>query len=86
MGISVLASVSFDPARDRGLVAIDAGHPFESNVMSMLVRKRGYLGRFTREFVSMLAPHVSPAVIRDAVEGVELDGARLVREAPPLTV
>ncbi|MGZ9080186.1 MAG: LysR substrate-binding domain-containing protein, partial [Burkholderiales bacterium] len=72
MGIAVLASVSFDPARDRGLVAIDAGHLFESNVMSMLVRKRGYLGRFAREFVSMLAPHVSPAVIRDAVEGVEL--------------
>lgn len=82
MGIAVLARIAFDPARDRALVAIDADHLFEPSVMNVVVRRHAYLGRYAREFVSLLAPHVSPGLVREAIESGELDRTRLAGEAP----
>lgn len=56
LGISVLPSVAFDPARDRGLKAIDVGHLFESNVACLILRRNHYLLRYVADFASLLAP------------------------------
>ena len=82
MGIAVLAAIAVDPARDRGLVAMDAGHLFKPSVLNLVVRRHAYLSRQALEFIRLFAPHIGAALIRKAVEGGELDRAQLVREAP----
>lgn len=82
MGIAVLARIAFDPARDRNLVALDAGHLFRPSILNLVFRKHGYLSRHAHEFVSLFAPHVGPDLIRRGINGAELDRARLSHEAP----
>jgi len=82
MGIAVLAAIAVDPARDRGLVAMDAGHLFKPSVLNLVVRRHAYLSRQALEFIRLFAPHIGAALIRKAVEGGELDRPQLVREAP----
>jgi len=82
MGIAVLARVAFNPARDRGLVAINADHLFQPSIVNLVIRKYSYLSRHAHEFVSLFAPHVGADLIRRSMEGAELDRTRLIREAP----
>ena len=82
MGIAVLAAIAVDPARDRGLVALDAGYLFKPSVLNLVVRRHAYLSRQALEFVRLFAPHVGAALIGRAVEGGDFDRARLAREAP----
>jgi len=82
MGIAVLARIAFNPARDRGLVAINADHLFQPSIVNLVLRKHGYLSRHANEFVSLFAPHVNTDLIRRAMNGAVLDRAHLIREAP----
>lgn len=82
MGIAVLATIAFDPAYDRALVALDAGHLFRPNILNLVFRKHGYLSRHVFVFVSMFAPHIDQELIRRGMEGAEFDRARLIRLAP----
>lgn len=85
MGIAVLATIAFDPAQDRALVALDASHLFPPSILNLVFRKHGYLGRHVSVFVSMFAPHVEQEWIRRGMEGAEFDRARLIRLAPVAT-
>jgi LysR family cys regulon transcriptional activator len=82
MGIAILAAIAFDPARDRGLASIDAGHLFAPSVLNLVMRRHAYLGRHVLTFIGRFAPHVGAALIRHAIDGGDIDRARLAREAP----
>ena len=82
MGIAVLAGIAFDPARDRGLVALDADHLFGASILNLVLRRHAHVGRHALAFVRLLAPHLGPALLRRAAEGGDIDRARLAREAP----
>lgn len=56
-----------------------AGHP---GVLNLVLRKHGYLSGYARDFVSTFAPHVSPELIARAMEGADIDKARLAQRAP----
>ena len=82
MGIAVLAGIAFDPARDRGLVALDADHLFGASILNLVLRRHAHLSHHAHEFVKLFAPHIGAELLRRAAEGGEFDRARLAREAP----
>ncbi len=85
MGIAVLARIAVDPARDRGLVAMDAGHLFKPSVLNLVVQRHAYLSRQALAFVALVAPHIDTTLIRQCIEGGDIDRAKLAREAPLAT-
>jgi LysR family cys regulon transcriptional activator len=82
MGIAVLAAVAFDPAADRGLVAIDASHLFRPGVLNLVFRKHGYLTRALESFVALFAPHVGRDLVLKAMEGADIQRDRLSQRVP----
>jgi LysR family cys regulon transcriptional activator len=69
MGIAILASVSFEAKRDKGLRQIDARHLFAPSRLNVVVRPNGYLRGFMLAFIRTFAPGLSLADIRRAVAG-----------------
>lgn len=82
MGVSVLAAVAFEPAVDRGLVAIDARHLFRPGIVNIVFRKHGYLPRPLEAFLSLFAPHIGQDLILRAMDGADVDEARLSQCVP----
>ncbi len=68
LGIAVLTSVTFDAARDTGLVALPAGHLFESSTTSIKLRANTYLRPYLLDFVHRFSPRLRPEVVRDLVQ------------------
>ena len=64
LGIGILASIAFDPARDKHLRAIDTAHLFPEKTTYLAVRKGAYLRGFALDFIELFAPTLK----RDAVQ------------------
>ncbi len=56
MGVGVVASIAFDPDRDRNLRAIDAGHLFAINMTRLAFRRGAYLRGYAYGFMETFAP------------------------------
>lgn len=69
LGLGIIAQLAFDPLRDTGLVAMPAGHLFESNTTRLALRRGSYLRRFDYDFIELFAPHLSRRVIEMTLEG-----------------
>jgi LysR family cys regulon transcriptional activator len=82
MGVAVLARAAFDPENDRGLVAMDAGHLFQPGILSLVFRRHGYLTRALESFLALFAPHIDRDLITRAMEGADIERARLAQKAP----
>ncbi|MBM3116777.1 HTH-type transcriptional regulator CysB [Jeongeupia naejangsanensis] len=65
LGVGIIAAMAFEPERDLGLVAIDAGHLFEPSTTRIGVRRDAYLRGYAFDFISLFAPQLS----RDVVQG-----------------
>jgi len=59
-----VASMSFDPARDDGLVARDASHLFDWSVTRIGFSRGTFLRRYMYDFIELFAPHLD----RDRVD------------------
>jgi LysR family cys regulon transcriptional activator len=66
LGIGIVAHMAYDSDIDTDLVAIEAGHLFDSSVTSIGFRKGTYLRGYMYDFITTFAPHLS----RDVVEKV----------------
>jgi hypothetical protein len=66
---AVLATITVDEKRDRALRCIDAHHLFASSLLSLAVRRNGYLRRYLLVLISMLAPHLGMRDIERALAG-----------------
>jgi LysR family cys regulon transcriptional activator len=64
LGVGILASIAFDPARDRGLRQLPSSHLFEANISRIAVRRGSYLRGFTCRFIELCVPSLSEAEIR----------------------
>lgn len=82
MGVTVLATLAFDPVADHGLVAIDAGHLFQQSVVSVVFRRHSLMTRSVESFIAAFAPHFSSDLVQRAIRGGELDRARLIQRLP----
>lgn len=73
LGIGILAGMAYEPERDTALTAIDAGHLFEPSTTHIGMRKDAYLRGYAYDFIALFAPHLTRAVVQDALlcEGVD---------------
>ena len=67
LGIGIVAHMSYDPVLDHDLVAIEAGHLFESSVTSIGFRKGTYLRGYMYDFIHTFAPHLTRNVVDEAM-------------------
>jgi len=68
IGVGVVASVAIDDARDRHLVAIDAGHLFALNTTRVAVKRGAYLRSYVLDFIQTFAPTLTPEVVLAAMD------------------
>jgi LysR family cys regulon transcriptional activator len=67
LGVGIIASMAFEPARDIGLRSIDASHLFEPSTTKIGLRKDAYLRGFAYTFIELFAPHLSRAVVDNSL-------------------
>ncbi|MCM2973368.1 LysR substrate-binding domain-containing protein [Larsenimonas suaedae] len=70
LGIGILASIAFDPARDAGLVMLDTPDFFERNTTLIAVRRGHLLRNFAYRFLECCAPELDRATLSAAVAPV----------------
>lgn len=66
-GVGIVASMAFDEHADRGLVARDASHLFPSSTTALGILRGTYLRGYAYSFVELFAPHLSRAVVDEAL-------------------
>jgi LysR family cys regulon transcriptional activator len=67
LGVGIIASMAFDPERDRGLRAIDASRLFEPSITNIGFRRGAYLRSYMYDFIEGFAPHLSQEIVDKAV-------------------
>ncbi len=67
MGVGIIASMAFNPARDQGLRALDVSHLFENSTTRIGIRRGTFLRRYTFDFIALFAPHLTPEVVQQAL-------------------
>ena len=67
LGIGIVAHMAYNPETDSDLVAIEAGHLFESSVTSIGFRKGTYLRGYMYDFIEAFAPHLTRNVVDEAM-------------------
>lgn len=70
LGVGIIASMAFEPERDRDLAIIDAEHLFLPSTTRIGVRRDAYLRGFAYTFIELFAPHLT----RQEVDRVLLSG------------
>jgi len=68
LGVGIVASMAFDPARDVGLKRLDASHLFEANTTRIAVRRGHYLRGYAYRFLEDCSAALTPAVVKEALE------------------
>jgi LysR family cys regulon transcriptional activator len=68
MGIGIVASIAFDPERDRLLCAIDARHLFEINLTRIALRRGIWLRDYAYHFIESFVPTLTPSVVRQRLD------------------
>jgi LysR family cys regulon transcriptional activator len=67
LGVGILASMAFNPARDGALRELDGAHLFPQNVTRIAVRRGHYLRRFAYRFIELCAPELSEETVVQAL-------------------
>ncbi len=70
LGIGIIASMAFDPARDTGLRLLDCAHLFPFNTTWLALRRGHYLRGFAYRFIEQCSPQLSEAAIKKALAPV----------------
>ena len=86
LGVGIVASIAFDPARDLALHAIDARHLFEVNTTRLAIRRGRYLRDYAFEFIRTFASPLSRALVERALATPHGEAADLRPEPPPQPV
>lgn len=69
LGIGIVAQFAYVPGRDRHLSMLEAGHLFKPSITRLALRRNEYLRGYTYDFIELFAPHLTRAVISDALHG-----------------
>ena len=67
LGIGIVASMAFNPARDGGLRLLDSAHLFAANTTRIAVRKGHYLRGYAYRFLEYCSPVLTEQAVRNAV-------------------
>jgi LysR family cys regulon transcriptional activator len=72
LGVGVVASLAFDPARDQGLTLLPCDHLFPVNETRLALRRGHLLRRYAYHFLELCAPELTEARVVAAVAGEPL--------------
>ena len=67
MGVGIIAHMAYEPDIDTDLVALEAGHLFESSTTKIAFRKGMWLRSFMFDFMKDFAPHLTRARVEAAI-------------------
>jgi LysR family cys regulon transcriptional activator len=67
MGVGIVASMAFDPERDRTLRALDARHLFEENLTRLAIRRGTWLRGYVYDFIESFAPVLTRSLVTGAL-------------------
>ncbi len=67
MGIGIIASMAFNPAKDTDLHLINCEHLFDTNTTYIALRRGHYLRSFAYRFIELCSPKLNEAVIRAGI-------------------
>jgi LysR family transcriptional regulator, cys regulon transcriptional activator len=73
MGIGIIASMAFNPAKDNELRLLDCSHLFGQNMTRLAVRRGHFLRRFAFHFIELCSPELKEQVVRKSMESTVLD-------------
>jgi LysR family transcriptional regulator, cys regulon transcriptional activator len=68
LGVGIIASIGFDPARDTGLRMLDCTHLFASNTSSLAIRRGRFLRGYTFRFIELCSPQLTEKTVRSAMQ------------------
>ena len=74
LGLGIIARMAYDPARDTGLVALDAEHLFGSNTTRLGLRRGSYLRRYEYDFIEFFAPQLTKKAVEMAMNRAQAGG------------
>ncbi len=66
LGIGIVATLSYDPANDKDLVALDASHLFEYSVTKIGFSRGTFLRGYMYDFIHLFAPHLTRELVERA--------------------
>ncbi len=69
LGLGIIARMAFDPVRDSGLQAMNAGHLFGSNTTRIGLRRGTYIRQYEYDFIALFASQLSKKVVDTAMAG-----------------
>ncbi|PMR71546.1 HTH-type transcriptional regulator CysB [Halomonas heilongjiangensis] len=72
MGVGIVAHMAVDPEQDTDLVALDAGHLFESSTTKIGIRRGTFMRSYMYDFLQRFASHLD----RDLVDAAMTAGPR----------
>jgi len=67
MGIGIIASMAFSPAKDTDLRLLGASHLFSANTTYIALRRGHYLRSFAYKFIELCSPALDEATVRAGV-------------------
>lgn len=67
LGVGIVARMAYDPVADADLVALDASHLFGRSVTKIGLRRNVFLRGFISDFIQLFAPHLTRALIDQAM-------------------
>ena len=68
LGIGLCARMAYDRNQDHDLQVLDARHLFDSSVTSLAIRSQTQLRSFVYDFIQMFSPHLTPTIVKQALE------------------
>ncbi len=69
LGLGIIASMAYDPARDTGLKAVDAVHLFGSNTTRIGLRRGTYMRQYEYDFIQLFASQLTKKAVDMAMAG-----------------
>lgn len=67
MGIGIIASMAFNPAKDSDLSLLNCEHLFGANTTYIALRRGHYLRSFAYRFIELCSPRLNEATIRAGI-------------------
>lgn len=83
LGVGIVASIAFDPARDTALSAIDARQLFGLNTTRLAVRRGAWLRGFVFDFIEVFAPTLTRRAVAGAMTASPGAEALAPGDSPP---
>jgi len=78
LGVGIIASMAYEDADDRDLVAIDGSHLFPESVTWIGVRRGRLLRGYMYEFIRLVAPHLTRKLVDQSLRARDAAGTQAV--------